>query len=116
MGFNKNKHRRNPFILIEKRLIESAVWAQIKQVGRDIYVELKRNFNGFNNGQLICCYTFMRKKYGYGYGTLHRGFKKLEELELIKMTERGELAGLSGKKANKYLLIGKHERIIEEKS
>ena len=116
MGFHKKKIHTNPFILIEKRLIDSPAWVQAGRVGRDIYTELKRNYNGFNNGQLICCYPFMRKKYGYGFGTLSNGFKKLIELELIELVEYGQLAGLSGKKASKYRLVGKHEKIIEKNS
>jgi len=113
VGFHKKKQNVQPYILIEKRLIESPVWIQAGHVGRDIYTELKRNYNGFNNGQLICAYSYMRKKYGYGYGTLSKGFKKMIELALIERVEYGELAGLSGKKASKYRLVGKHEKIIE---
>lgn len=113
MGFHKKKFKTNPYVLIEKRLLDSPAWVQVGRVGRDIYTELHRNFNGYNNGKLICCYTFMRKKYGYGYGTLCAGFKKLIELELIELIEHGELEGLSGKKASKYRLVGKHEKIRE---
>lgn len=113
MGVNKVKKVTRPYILIEKRLLDAPQWVQIKQVGRDIYIELKRNYNGFNNGGLICAYTFLRKKYGYGYKTISKGFKALMQHELIELTERGELEGLSGRKTNKYRLVGKHEKIIE---
>ncbi len=112
MGLNKKQHKKSPFILIEKRLIDADVWVQVGRVGRDIYTELHRNYNGFNNGQLICCYPFMRKKYGYGYGTISKGFKKLIEHEFIELVEYGQLAGLFGQKATKYRLVGKHEKII----
>lgn len=112
MSLHKRK-QKNPFILIEKRLLDAPEWILIGKVGRDLYLELKRNFNGYNNGNLICAYTFMRNKYRYGYKTISKGLKALQEHQFIEMIERGELEGLSGKKANKYRLIGKHERIRE---
>lgn len=115
MGFHKNKKKKDPYILIEKRLIKSSIWVDVGHVGRDIYIELKCNYNGFNNGALICAYTYMRKKYGYGYSTISKAFKKLISLELIELAEMGELAGLFGVKANKYRLVGKHENILKGK-
>ena len=118
MGYFKNKRikqksKPNPFILIEKRLLQAPEWIQIGHTARDIYLELKLNFNGFNNGELIASYNHLRKKYGYGYETISEAFKRLIKYQFIELTQRGELAGLFGIKANKYRLAGKHEKIFE---
>jgi hypothetical protein len=82
-------------------------------LGKVIYIELKRNYNGFNNGELIASYKFLRRKYGYGYGSISKAIKQLIEFRFIELVRKGELAGLSGLKANMYRLVGKHERIRE---
>lgn len=114
MGLNK-KTKSSPFILIGKRQLDAPEWVAVGYAGRDFYIELKRNYNGYNNGELICSYEFMRKKYRYGYGTVRKAIKLLCECGLIELTGRGELAGLGGVKANKYRLTGKYERVIPGK-
>lgn len=111
MGFYKKGKQKNPFILIEKAMLEKNEWVLVGQVGRDIYLELKRNYNGFNNGDLIASYGFLRKKYRYGFKTISNGFKRLIEQGFIELKQRGELEGLTGMKPNKYELSGKHEKI-----
>lgn len=109
----KKKPKSTPFILIEKTLLKSNEWAKLSSIARDLYLELKCNYNGYNNGQLIASYTYIRKKYGYGYGTISKGFRELISNDFISQTQRGELAGLFGKKANAYKLTGKYEKIVE---
>jgi len=103
-----------PFAMLGRKLLRSEEWVAIGKVGRDIYTELKLNYNGYNNGKLIATYGYLRKKYTYGFGQLSKGYKLLEKHGLIVRTQIGELEGLSGKKPNTFKLTGKLELLYEK--
>ncbi|SFD44865.1 hypothetical protein SAMN04488523_1015 [Sulfitobacter brevis] len=73
----------------------SEAWATLKPGPRALYVELKRRFNGGNNGRIILSHRDAGKALGVHRNTVGPWFDTLEERGFIRMTQAPHL-GPSG--------------------
>lgn len=96
MGQDKNSSRASHanFIGIERRVADSQAFTTLTHLGRALYVDLRRQFNGRNNGD-ICAADFYLLPYGWAHSSIHRALKELVAHGLIEQTRKGGIGAMS---------------------
>ena len=109
--FSRKKKREGSYESVEQQyakvtyeMLCSTAWRSLKGGDIKIYFELRRRFNGKNNGELFLSRSEACKLLGLGNGSAQSGFKRLEERGFIKIAKRG---GFMGRQANQYILSEK---------
>ena len=83
------------FVQLPEWLQASEAWATLKPGPRALYVELKRRFNGSNNGRIVLSHRDAASALNVHRNTVGPWFAELEERGLIRMTQ-GPHLGPSG--------------------
>lgn len=97
-GKKPYKHKKKGagrFVQLPEWLQASEAWATLKPGPRALYVELKRRFNGSNNGRIILSHRDAAKALNVTKDTVGRWFKELEARGFILVTQ-GHYLGPSG--------------------
>jgi hypothetical protein len=81
------KRGRVRFTQLEEWFQASAAWASLKPGPRALYVELKRRYNGYNNGRIYLSNREAAKALNIDKGTAGSYFAKLRELGFIAVTK-----------------------------
>lgn len=68
-------------------------WATLKPGPRALYIELKRRFNGGNNGRILMSYREAADLLNVHRNSIGAYFRDLEERGLIRRTRNGYLGG-----------------------
>lgn len=77
-------------------LLATEAWASLKPGPRALYVELKRRFNGHNNGELFLSHRDAAKLLNVGRDTVGRYYSELQDAGFLYQTV-GHCLGASGK-------------------
>lgn len=83
------------FVQLPEWLQASEAWATLKPGPRALYIELKRRFNGSNNGKIILSHRDAATALGASKNTVGPWFKELQARGFIEQTEAPHL-GPSG--------------------
>lgn len=96
MALDKDKSRARyvDFIGIERRVADSEAFISLSALARALYVDLRRQFNGRNNGD-ICAADYFLKPYGWAHSSIHKGLKELLAHGLIEKTRQGGIGAMS---------------------
>ena len=81
--------RRGKFVALGNGLLTSEAWRSLSGSAIKYYVELRRQFNGFNNGDLHLSLKRATEGLGMGKHTVLRAQKELVEKGFIRMTMKG---------------------------
>jgi DNA-binding transcriptional MocR family regulator len=96
MGSVKFKRGSNtPHVRLDHWFYDSASWQALKPAPRAFYIELKRHFNGNNNGQIFLSQRDAAKNMNVGRDTIASYYTTLIEHGFITQT-RGHCLGPSG--------------------
>ena len=90
----KNRGSHADFIGISRDVANSVAFVTLSHVTRALYVDLRRQYNGHNNGD-ICAADGMLEKYGWSHSTIHKHLKPLLERGLIVKTRQGGIGAMS---------------------
>lgn len=82
-------------VQLSEWLQRSEAWATMKPGPRALYIELKRRFNGSNNGLIYLSHRDAAKAINVSKNTIATMFRELEERGFIRLTQRPHL-GPSG--------------------
>lgn len=82
----------------------SEAWATLKPGPRALYIELKRRFNGANNGDIFLSHRDAATALNVNRNTVTGYFRELAEREFITMTEAPHLGANGIGKASKWAL------------
>ncbi|WP_108839299.1 hypothetical protein [Tateyamaria sp. Alg231-49] len=93
--YRKGKKGAGRHVQLPEYLQASEAWASLKPGPRALYVELKRRYNGSNNGRIILSYRDAALAINVSRNTVGAYFTVLEERGLIAMT-RAPFLGPSG--------------------
>lgn len=93
--YKRHKKGGGRFVHLPERLQATEAWASLKPGPRALYIELKRRFNGSNNGQIILSHRDAAQAINVNRNTVGSYFAELETRGLIVMT-RGAFLGPSG--------------------
>ena len=82
------------FIGIERSVADTPAFITMPPIARALYLDLRRQFNGYNNGD-ICAADGILTKYGWSHSTIHKCLKILREHGLIEVTRQGGIGAMS---------------------
>lgn len=85
--------RNGQFVPISHVMAESAAWRSLGGAAVKVYVELRRRYNGGNNGQLSLSLDEGARLLGLGKATVQRALGELVDRGFIRMTRRGRWYG-----------------------
>jgi Helix-turn-helix domain len=77
------------FVQLTHWLLNSQAWAALTTQERAIYIEVRRRFNGFNNGKIACSARDVASRCNINKDTAYRGLRRLEELGFIELVTPG---------------------------
>lgn len=81
------KRRYPPFVMIEKETLKRPEWKGLSHTTKLIYIYLKANFNGANNGKIPFRYSLYKDE--FSPATISKALKKLEADSWIEKTRYG---------------------------
>lgn len=93
--YRKGKKGAGRHVQLSEHLQASEAWASLKPGPRALYIELKRRYNGRNNGAIVLSYRDAAQAINVSRNTVGPYFADLEERGLIAMT-RAPYLGPSG--------------------
>lgn len=93
--YKHQKRGAGRHVQLSEMLQSTAAWAELKPGPRALYIELKRRFNGTNNGRIILSHRDAAKALNAHRNTVGSWFSQLEDHGLIAMTQAPHL-GPSG--------------------
>lgn len=83
------------FVQLPEWLLASEAWANLRPGPRALYIELKRRYNGGNNGRIILSHRDAGLALGVHRNTVGPWFEALQDRAFIRMT-RAPCLGPSG--------------------
>lgn len=95
MGRDNFKRGSGKIIQIEHCVYDSPAWQSLKPGSRAIYVELKRQFNGYNNGDIFLSQRIAGKAVNIGRDTVRKYLAELATKGFIVKTT-GHCLGPAG--------------------
>jgi DNA-binding transcriptional MocR family regulator len=103
-AYKSKKRGAGRHVQLSEWLQVSEAWATLKPGPRALYIELKRRFNGANNGEIFLSHRDAALALNVNRNTATEYFRELAEREFITMTMAPHL-GVSGiGKASKWAL------------
>ncbi len=93
--YKRGKKGAGRHVQLPEYLQATDAWATLKPGPRALYIELKRRYNGSNNGRIILSHRDAALALNVHRNTVGAWFKELEERGLITMTQ-GPTLGPSG--------------------
>jgi len=109
MGYFKRtrqKQKGPPFVMLEKAVLDSTEWKQLSHSEMLIYIYIKKNYNGANNGEIPFTYSSI-KKVIKSDATISSALKNLISKGWIERTQHGGLY----RYYCLYKLTGKYDRV-----
>ena len=89
------RSRSGRFTIVYDALMKTDAWSTLKPGPRALYLELKRRFNGVNNGQIFLSHRDAAKALNVSKNTVGPWFKELASRGFIHETQ-GAFLGPSG--------------------
>lgn len=94
-NFKKGKKGAGRHVQLPEFLQATEAWATLRPGPRALYIELKRRYNGHNNGQIILSHRDAAQAINVNRNTVGGYFDQLQERGFITMT-RAPFLGPSG--------------------
>ena len=86
---NRRKRRSGPpFVMLEWKTLDSEEWQKLSKAEKLIYIRIKRNYNGLNNGKIPMKYSDAKKELKSD-ATISKALKGLEKRGWIERTKYG---------------------------
>lgn len=98
MGRKSHKHKKRGtarFLQLHEWMLKTPAWRSLPPGPRALYIEIKRRFNGSNNGEIFLSHRDAAEALAVHRNTVGPWFKMLEDRGFIFMT-RGPHLGTSG--------------------
>ena len=93
MGVQKagrnGKRKAKPFIALDISTTRTEEWKKLSASEKVIYLYIKRNYNGFNNGDIPFAYSEVKGE--FAPATISKSLKELERVGWIEKTRAGGL-------------------------
>jgi len=102
--YNAHKRGTGRHVQLPEYLQATEAWASLKPGPRALYIELKRRYNGTNNGQFFLSQRDAAKALNVTKDTVTGYFKELTERGFITTTQGGHLGPSGVGQAAKYAL------------
>lgn len=90
----KGRATHSNFIGLPRHVADSVAFVTLPAWTRALYVDLRRQYNGNNNGDISAADGMLRQ-YGWPHSTIHKGLRLLIKHKLIEKTRQGGIASMS---------------------
>jgi len=90
-GVNKKgrSKRGEPFVMLWRHVLQCEAYQSLKALPRAVYTELRRRFNGSNNGQITCSLRMLEAELHCSKDSAAKALRELEEKGFIKCAQPG---------------------------
>ena len=85
----QRKKKVPPFVMLERSVLKGNEWQSLRASSRDIYMLLKANYNGGNNGGIK--FKYEEAKNMHSPATISRALKQLITEGWLEKTQHGGL-------------------------
>ena len=89
-GVIESKER---FVKLSYLLIESEAWRWLKPISKAVYIELRRRYNGLNNGKISLSLSEAAHILKASKSSINKALKQLETHGFIKLIKKGYFTG-----------------------
>ena len=89
------------FVKLTYPLIESQAWRWLRPISQALYIELRRRYNGLNNGRISLSLSEAANILKASKSSISKALKQLETHGFIKLTKKGYF---TGRMASEYAL------------
>ena len=93
--YKSHKRGKPVFIMLFNSMADTAAWRSLKPAPRALYFEIKRQYNGHNNGRVLLSYRDAAQRLNCSYNSVGGYFTALEQRGFIVCMQRPHL-GPSG--------------------
>ena len=97
-GVIESKER---FVKLSYPLIESEAWRWLRPISKAVYIELRRRYNGLNNGKISLSLSEAAHTLKASKSSINKALKQLETHGFIKLIKKGYF---TGRMASEYAL------------
>lgn len=104
------------FVKLDESLLSSEAWRYLRCGPRALYIELKRRFNGHNNGEIYLSHRDASDLLNVARNTVAGFFKELESVNLIEASEVHKPGPSGVGKATKYYLTELPKPVTREEA
>lgn len=113
--------RRNPkswrfsdrYVMLFEWMLKSLAWQHATVYERCLYLEIRRRYNGRNNGDISLSQREAMKLLGCSNTPVERAFKGLIAKGFIKPQQRGSFDWKAGRRATRWLLTEINQDVPE---
>lgn len=102
---SRKRWRSPPFVMLEKETLRRKEWKELSPPAKLIYIKIKANYNGGNNGEIP--FRYSETKDEFAPATISKALKELISKKWIEKTKYGGLH----RYYCLYKLTGKYDRI-----
>lgn len=85
----KGRRGKASFLGLPKQVITSDAYNQLNAWSVKLLVDVAKQYNGFNNGDLHAAFRILRKQGWRSKGTLFRAMKELIDKGFVELTRQG---------------------------
>ena len=93
--YKQRKRGKDQFVAIYHFMADTPAWRTLKPAPRALYLEIKRQYKGYNNGRVLLSYRDAAERMNCSYNSVGGWFKELEKRRFIVCMQRPHL-GPSG--------------------
>ncbi|GEM_PF-946010 len=90
---NRGRSNVSPYVQLHRWFLDSAAWRSLNVYARCLYIEIKRRYNGKNNGAISMSYREAQELVGCSNKPIPAAFRDLIEKGFIKQERRGSFKG-----------------------
>ena len=76
------------FVGIERTVMDSVAFVSLSKLARALYLDLRRQFNGHNNGDITIADSVL-SRYGWSHSSVHKALKEIVEHRLMIRSRKG---------------------------
>lgn len=102
--YKRHKRGTGRFVQLTEYMQASHAWASLRPGPRALYIELKRRFNGTNNGELYLSHRDAANSLNVARNTVAGWFRELEQRGFIRKTVEHHLGPSGIGQASLYAL------------
>jgi hypothetical protein len=102
------------FVMLEDDLLASDAWAFLKPAAKVLFIELKRQFTGSNNGKIFISHRDAALKLGMHRNSIGGLFKQLEDVALIERTANAKIGPAGIGAATLWKIAGLPMPVVRE--
>ena len=93
--YKQRKRGKDQFVAIYHNMADTVAWRTLKPSPKALYLEIKRQYKGYNNGRVLLSHRDAARRLNCSYNSVGGWFKDLEQHGFIVCMQRPHL-GPSG--------------------